>query len=417
MEKETLDEKKKVPNDVFNSTVNITPSKIRYFTIGVLILLSVILVWGVFGSIMVKMKAFGIITTKLSIYSESSDFGGIVNTIYKTRGDTVKKGDKLIKLSQIELNLQLKDQLFLLTQQIIVDSIQMESLENQKKISINNLKLQIEDLQSTKKQSEFEIDFYVKMIDESKILLKKGIMSNTDYNQTLFQLQKLRLSFTSDSSNLISLVASKKTYLDQVKLEKQQIISSIKELKEQTNNLKIKYDTSSYIYASSEGIIQECLVKTGMPVAQFQDVFTIREINIADTRLYADLFIPYFDMEKAAINMKAVISPYNIDQNRYGKIESTISEISYYPASKTYMYNLLGNQDIVDAFSSNGPVYYSRAILTTDLSTVSGLKWTSAKGPPFTVNAGMSCSADIIVDSRPPISFVIPWFKKVFKDE
>ncbi len=417
MKKETLNEKKKVPADLFDSTVNITPSKIRYFTIGVLILLTVLLVWGIFGRIMVKMKASGIITNILSIYTVSSDNEGVVYEIYKKRGETVKKGEKLLKLSQVELNLQLNSQVFLLSQQIVVDSFQILTLNKKKKLKLSLIRLQKEELISSMEQTTFEIEFYQNMINDSELLLQKGVISNTEYNQTLFQLQKLHLLLKSDSVQLVSVEHNREIFIQQMELEKQQINASLLELQEQTNSLHTKYDTFSYINSNSDGIIQECLVKNGIPVAKYQDVFTIRQINKADTNLYVDLFIPFSDLEKAELYMKTVVSPFNVDENVYGKIEATITEISDYPATKEYILYLLGDIGVVDAFGAQGPFYYSKAILTTDSSTISGLKWTSAKGPPFKVNAGMICKADIIVESRAPISFVIPWFRKGLKDE
>ncbi len=417
MEKEIHNEKMKVPADLLDSTVNITPSKIRYFTIGILTLLIISLVWGVFGRIMVKMRANGIITNILSIYTVSSNTGGVVYEIYKQRGDTVKKGEQLLKLSQVELNLQLNSQVYLLSQQAVIDSFQILAIDNQKRLQLSLITLQEDELKSSMEQTNFEIDFYQHMINDSELLLQKGVISNTEYNQTLFQLQKLQLLFKSDSVQLITVENNRETFIQQIDLEKQQINASLLELKEQTNSLHIKYDTFSYINSNSDGVIQECLVKTGVPVAEFQDVFTIRQINLTDTNLYVDLFIPFSDLEKADVYMKAVIAPFNVDENVYGKIEATITEISDYPATKEYILYLLGDIGVVSAFGSQGPVYYSRAILTTDSSTASGLKWTSEKGPPYRINAGMICTADIIVDSRAPISFIVPWIRKGLEDE
>jgi hypothetical protein len=60
---------------------------------------------------------------------------------------------------------------------------------------------------------------------------------------------------------------------------------------------------------------------------------------------------------------------------------------------------------------SHGPVYYARAKLVNDSSTVSGLKWSSKDGPPFKIEAGVLCSSQIYTSFKPPLSFVVPWIK------
>lgn len=417
MEKKSQGENKTMTDNAFDAAVSITPYRIRYYTIGIILVILVLFIWGFFGSIPIKMKASGMITTISSVNLLSSKFDGIVYEIYKTRGDTVHKGDKLIKLTQIDLNYQLKDQLEMLSQQINIDSLQIEILDNEKELQIKLFSDQNEDLILTMEQTKNEIVFYRKLFSDSKLLLDKGIISNTQYEQTLFQLQRLELSYVSDSVNRVLIANNRKIYIDKVEIKKRQIRINLADLKEQTNSMADKFKIFSYITANSKGVIQECLVKNGIAIAQYQNVFTIQEISNLDSNLYVDLFIPYYDMEKAEVNMKAATAPFNVDQNRYGKIESIITEVTFYPASDAFILNIIGNSDAVKTFTEKGPVYYARAILLTDTTTVSGLKWTSKKGPPFKITAGMSCEVDIYAADYPPISFIIPFIKKGLNDE
>jgi HlyD family secretion protein len=49
-----------------------------------------------------------------------------------------------------------------------------------------------------------------------------------------------------------------------------------------------------------------------------------------------------------------------------------------------------------------------RAALVPDPGTASEYKWSSSKGPPFKVEAGTRVLVSVVVDRRPPISFVLP---------
>ena len=44
--------------------------------------------------------------------------------------------------------------------------------------------------------------------------------------------------------------------------------------------------------------------------------------------------------------------------------------------------------------------------------TPSGFKWTSSTGPPLEVGSGTDCTIQVVVETRKPISYVIPTVKK-----
>jgi HlyD family secretion protein len=50
--------------------------------------------------------------------------------------------------------------------------------------------------------------------------------------------------------------------------------------------------------------------------------------------------------------------------------------------------------------------------LLPDPSTVSGYRWSSAKGPPVKIEPGTLCQSAIIVASRHPIEMVVPFLRR-----
>jgi HlyD family secretion protein len=46
-------------------------------------------------------------------------------------------------------------------------------------------------------------------------------------------------------------------------------------------------------------------------------------------------------------------------------------------------------------------------------TTPSGYAWSNGKGPALTLSSGTVAEGDVTVETRRPISYVIPWLKKI----
>jgi HlyD family secretion protein len=49
-----------------------------------------------------------------------------------------------------------------------------------------------------------------------------------------------------------------------------------------------------------------------------------------------------------------------------------------------------------------------RAELIPDAETPSGYQWSSSSGPPFRIAGGTRVNVSVVVDRRPPITYVLP---------
>ena len=106
--------------------------------------------------------------------------------------------------------------------------------------------------------------------------------------------------------------------------------------------------------------------------------------------------------------MPVLISPTTVRSAEYGYMTGAVASLSDFPASVDSMAAALQNQELAEAFWSDGAPYAGRIALTPDPATASGLAWTSAKGAEVNVTAGTLAEIDIEVDSQPPISLVVP---------
>jgi HlyD family secretion protein len=395
----------------FDTSFQLTSSGLKYFLWGISFLIIVLLAWGIFGEIPIKVRAFGIVTNVNQESIITSNYDGIVLSIYKKRGDTVHKGDRVIKLMQLDLTLTIDEKIFQLHTQTNDNLLQIEALNSEKKQKLISFENDGQALEKQISDAKMQIQYYEKLYDEKKFLMEKGIVSEVDLKQTEFNLSQQQLLLKNTSSQVTSLGYEKEAYINNVKIQIEQLRATIAGTREEIKNLDIRFEKSTYILATTKGIIRESLMRFGTSIAVGDMVFTIEDLTEGETHLYVDLFIPFTAKAKVAIGMKADIIPFDVNSGRYGQAISNVIETTNYPASSQFLEKILANSVLVESMLSHGPVYYARAKLVNDSSTVSGLKWSSKDGPPFKIEAGVLCSSQIYTSFKPPLSFVVPWIK------
>lgn len=399
------------------SSVKITSSGIKYFVLCVIFLTVVVLLWGFLGRIPVKIYGIGTISTELSETTINSNYHGIVTNIFKHAGDTIRKGEKLVRMQEFDLAQAIDDSRLNLNQSLKEDSMELFSLENEKLQRLKTFDLNKQKLERLVESINKKIAFYENLYDEKKLLLNSGIISHAEFENTEFSLRDQKVLLIDTESKLSSLKLDKESYMNNVVIKKSQISDHVKMLTEKLKNLLAKDNRYSYITSSYDAVIIEVLVDEDQTINENHKVFTIKLIDTDDNDLYVDMFIPFSEKARATDNMEVVVAPYNVDKNRYGQIVGEIQEINNFPATEEFMRKLLVDKDVVRIFASKGPVYYAKAKLIKDPKTVSGLKWTSRKGVPYKIKPGMICETEIYVDFVSPMSFVIPWFKKEMSNE
>ncbi len=156
--------------------------------------------WGIFGEIPIKVKAFGIVT---NVHQESiitSNYNGIVASIYKNRGDTVNKGDKVIKLIQLDLTLTIDEKIFQLHTQTNDNLLQIEALNSEKKQKLISFANDKQALEKQISDVKIQIQYYKKLYDEKSILMEQGIVSEVDLKQTEFNFKQQQLLLKNTNS-------------------------------------------------------------------------------------------------------------------------------------------------------------------------------------------------------------------------
>lgn len=130
-----------------------------------------------------------------------------------------------------------------------------------------------------------------------------------------------------------------------------------------------------------------------------------------DEDLIVVLYVPFSEIQKIDIGMKAYIYPTSVDRQKYGHMEATVFRKDKAPVSVGNMKYVLGaNNMMSDEFTKNGAIVAVLCKLTHDDSTASGYYWSTDNSKDLLVNSTTMVEAKFIVDESAPITKLIPEF-------
>lgn len=133
-------------------------------------------------------------------------------------------------------------------------------------------------------------------------------------------------------------------------------------------------------------------------------------------------FLPLSSGQQVQPGMRVQTAIDIVDSDNYGTIQGVVIQSSPYPVSASDPILQKIPSEPLREYLVQGPLPVLLAIVdpALDPKTVSGLKWTSLRGPPMTLSSGLLGKAGVILEEKPPISYVFPmlqWKKgHAFKD-
>lgn len=177
------------------------------------------------------------------------------------------------------------------------------------------------------------------------------------------------------------------------------------ELAKYTANME-KYQVT----ASVDGVVQEVVADVGAVVSQGGEVVKVKgqETDTIDAICY----IPVGEGKKVLTGMDVMIYPTTVNKQEYGHMKGTVRSVASYVTSAADMQKTLGNDNLVEAFLSNGPVVEVVCSIETDDSTASGYYWSSKKGKDITLTEGTMLTASVVTENKAPITMLIPYLKE-----
>lgn len=394
--------------DSLDKLIKVTDPKGWLALIGAIFIISVTLLWGIFGKVPSKVVGQGILIKSGGIRAIQNPASGYITDIRISEGDRLNKGDIIGRISSTDILNSISSARF--TLETLEENLERyisfykENSELKKSYFIKSEDTLLEAISDYSR----EIEVQKKKIEAQKNLLDKGGISREELRISEQELDKLESSKDSSENDLKQLnmdaLSFDKGHQDTIVKMRSEVVDKKKEIE----HLREQLDIQSKIVSPHEGKVIEVLVSKGSIVSPGQNIARIEVTGKDVKNLECVAFMPSIDGKKIKVGMDVQVSPSTVKSAEYGVMLGKVTKVSDYPVTLTYLTKLLG-EDMANNFVSKitDPIKIIIDLIPNS-KTKSGFKWSSVTGPPIKIRTGTPAEAKVIINKQRPITFVFP---------
>jgi HlyD family secretion protein len=370
--------------------------------------------WAFLGKVKTKLNAIGVLLGG-EVHEIVSTSQGQLISFKVNIGDKIEDGDIIAVVEQRQLLQQIDEVKALLTEQqyelnqLLSFGSQDTRLQGeyilQQRVSI---KLQIETSEKNLKFLQNQLATEKELIDKGLITLSQVVNTEQQIEGARNQIENLKAQLVQASSQELNLNFDLK---QRMTLMNQRIAQSERNLEQ----LLDRYDIQTNIRSPHRGEVVEVLSDAGTVVTQGTPLFKIKDQEGSRTAdLKGMLYVPSQDGKKIKIGMEVLVVPSTVQPQEFGFMKGKVTYVSEFPITQQGMLTSVKNPQVVQGLLAMGAPFEVHVDFEKDSESFSGYRWTSAKGPEVTINAGTSCMGKITVKAERPAMIVIPALKNFF---
>ena len=162
------------------------------------------------------------------------------------------------------------------------------------------------------------------------------------------------------------------------------------------------------VVSKHSGRVAAVLKRQGQVVQQKERLLNLED---PDADFQVLLFVPFAEGKKVKPKQVVRISPTTVHPEEHGYILGKIESVSSLPVTPEEVRTALNNDQLAERFAQETPFKVTARPLLAPGSNERFI-WTSSGGTPPLVGANTPCLAQIVIDQRRPISYVIPALKR-----
>ncbi len=381
---------------LLGDVILLRPISFWVLTITFLVIVVIVLIFLVYGTFARREAVIGFLVPDKGMVRVYAPFSGVVDSKTIIDGQLVQKGDALIKIStqrglfdDLSVNQQLIGQLnsrqTQLRERIKDEALVFESEKKRLQLSYENLERELYQLskQMEVQQQQLDLakgqwqkyqDFKKRdLITEAELVSRNNSYLSAKSNLDVAKRQKIAKQ--SEKNNI-------EKQIEQLPLKKNNLLQGLQNTLTQLDERLIELEGSeSYaVKASIDGRVTSVQVHPGQTVSPNTSLLTIIP---NDTILYAELFLPSraigFVREGQKVMLRYDAFPYQ----RFGLYEGYVEQVA---------------QAVINPSEAGIPLPTLEPVYRVKVSLSS--QSVNAYGKKLTLQAGMSISADIILEER-----------------
>lgn len=170
---------------------------------------------------------------------------------------------------------------------------------------------------------------------------------------------------------------------------------------------------SVFLTKPEDGYLLTKIIRSGNRVSKGQPVAFTSKLSSTKNLDTITAFVPPKAAQGLKVGMKTLVSPVNVDRQKYGSITGQIASLSTISVASKSATGIIGIEAIAsEAFSKQASMFLT-TIKLDKKTTASGYKWNTSDGPPYRVAISTPASIQVIAENIKPISLLLPWINSV----
>jgi HlyD family secretion protein len=329
------------------------------------------IIWSVTFPMPVKVDGRGFMVRGEAVQEVQILVGGTIQSMEVKTGDTIEAGTVVARLSLPDIEARLVS-----AKALLVELEQQTSSSGSQTASIQNrLRAQIARLEADRAQKQ-------KLVDRG--LLTSAAVAAIDQQITSLQ--------NSMAQSMIG-TGDRGLRVEDKRLE-------VKELE-----AKLANDTA--VRTPFRGRVVAVRAGVGQPVRPGDALLSLES---SEDPMRVIGFVQLAAGKKVLSGLEARISPSFVRVEDFGFLLGKVVSVSTLPATPEEIQRIVANDALARQYMDLNPFQVVIEPILAD--TPSGFRWTSSTGPPLEVGSGTDCTIQVVVETRKPISYVIPTVKK-----
>ena len=375
---------------------------------GLGLVLAAIVVWGFIGQINIKVDGMGILLRGDSVLAITSGTDGRLSQVMVRVGDRIEEGEVVAEVAQPQLTLRLdntREQLSRLEQQHQERSeAELTNLEQ----SQEALSKEYASVRSSIVDYQRQIEALAEKVEIQQDMVERGLITSSTLLGTRNQYASARQAYSGAQVRLSQIDSERLTLTRNYQQQIDARLNRIEELRSQLDELESRIGAAAAIRSPYSGRVLEIMTDPGDLVGPGMPILTLESI---DRSIEAVVYVSALKGKSIEPGMAVRVSPSTVKAEEYGFILGEVRSVSDFPVTPQGLRRVLRNENLVEALSGDGAPLEVVVRLLPDPDTVSGFAWSSSGGPPNEVFSGTLCTADVIVERKRPVEYVLPIFR------
>ena len=364
--------------------------------------------WGAFGSTAERISGAGILLREGGVFAIESRGTGIVQEVLVRVGEEVRPGQVVVRVSQPELEQELRQNEALLAELRSNSSRSAELIERSRDAELKALVADRDRLSRDTEALAGRISFLESRLAAQTQAAEQGLITRDVREATEQELAAARSTLIANQSQKAQLEAREAQVRNAAVQSGFSLDQAVRRTERQIEQVKRRLAEGTQVVATDAGKVVSRLVDAGQEVRQGAPVLFV---ELSSRPLQALAFIP-LQGARVRVGMTAQMSPEGITWEEYGYMLGDVIAVTQSPVNPDAMNRVLRNPQLVQQFTAAGSVYETRIMLRLDPTTPSGYSWTSRQGPPIRFGSGTLLRVQIPVQEKRPLELVIPTLRR-----